>query len=220
MEHNFWIERWNKKEIGWHKEDFHPKLVELGEAIFKQGSAVFVPLCGKSKDMIWLAQQGYSVVASEISEIAIKEFFAELELQPEIIQMDSFSCYQNGPYKIFVGDFFELKPSHLTGCEGWYDRASLIALPEHMRAAYATKLMQLFNPGNKALVISLTYPDGFRKGPPFSVGVDELPRLWPNIEKLEHLCSAPTDLLGRRSNHSETASNNNQVEEHYFEFTV
>jgi len=220
MEHEFWLERWQNKEIGWHKENFHSKLVELGKSIFEEGSTIFVPLCGKSKDMIWLAQQGYKIIGSELSQIAVEEFFAEQNLQPKINQVDGFSCYQNGPYKIFVGDFFELKAEYFEDCMAWYDRASLIALPENMRKKYAVKLIQLFRPGSKALVISLTYPDGFRNGPPFSVSVDELPKLWPDVEKLEYLCSAATDLLGRKSQHSETASNNNQVEEHYFELTV
>ncbi len=118
MEHDFWLARWQNKEIGWHKEDFHPKLVELGNSIFKQGSTVFVPLCGKSKDMVWLAQQGFNVVGSEISQTAVEAFFDEQKLQPKIHFVDGFSYYKSGPYLIILGDFFELKAAQLECCSG------------------------------------------------------------------------------------------------------
>ncbi len=38
---------------------------------------VFVPLCGKSIDMLWLVQQGFAVTGCEISELAVEQFFTE-----------------------------------------------------------------------------------------------------------------------------------------------
>ena len=43
---------------------------------------VFVPLCGKSLDMVWLAQQGHRVIGAELSQRAIDDFFAERGLAP------------------------------------------------------------------------------------------------------------------------------------------
>ena len=39
-----------------------------------EGSEVIVPLCGKSLDMLWLAEQGYSVVGLEMVEEAVMAF--------------------------------------------------------------------------------------------------------------------------------------------------
>ena len=39
--------------------------------------SVFVPLCGKSLDMVWLLEQGFSVTGCEISELAVQQFFTE-----------------------------------------------------------------------------------------------------------------------------------------------
>lgn len=47
-----------------------------------QGSRVFVPLCGKSLDMIWLAQQGHEVIGVELSPVAVEDFFRENGLNP------------------------------------------------------------------------------------------------------------------------------------------
>ncbi len=41
------------------------------------GSRVLVPLCGKSVDLLWLVGQGCDVTGVELSEIAVRAFFAE-----------------------------------------------------------------------------------------------------------------------------------------------
>jgi thiopurine S-methyltransferase len=64
--------------------DFHQQAVNQLLTRFWQrpqhgrGSRVFVPLCGKSLDMIWLAQRGYEVIGVELSPIAVRAFFLEL----------------------------------------------------------------------------------------------------------------------------------------------
>ncbi|XP_014680650.1 PREDICTED: thiopurine S-methyltransferase-like, partial [Priapulus caudatus] len=42
---------------------------------------VFVPLCGKSADVHWLSTLGYQVLGVECSEIAVKAFFEEQNIQ-------------------------------------------------------------------------------------------------------------------------------------------
>ena len=39
--------------------------------------SVFVPLCGKSLDLLWLHQQGHVVLRIESSELAVNDFFVE-----------------------------------------------------------------------------------------------------------------------------------------------
>jgi len=224
MTNDFWLQRWKNQQIGWHKNDFHPKLVALGETIFKQGSSVFVPLCGKSKDMLWFANQGYQVIGCELSKIAVDTFFSELNLPAVISKKGQFNCYQSGPYTIYQGDFFALPPEYLSRCNGWYDRASLIALPQSMRQNYALKLLELFKPGSKALVVSLSYQSESKKGPPYSVTPSEVKSLWPNVKQLTHLATTPTTLSGSKSS-SEQPSNAlendiSHVEEHVFELTI
>ena len=56
MELTFWHERWQKKETGFHQ----PAVNELLQLYWPRlgveaGAKVFVPLCGKSLDMVWLA---------------------------------------------------------------------------------------------------------------------------------------------------------------------
>jgi len=67
MDKNFWIERWKKKEIGFHLNDYHDFLKKYGEFYFKDVSNVFIPLCGKSKDILWFYHFGKTVVGIEKS---------------------------------------------------------------------------------------------------------------------------------------------------------
>ena len=61
---------------------------------------VFVPLCGKSVDMLWFAKQGLDVIGIELSEIAVTQFFAENDLQATVSlhpSTSSLTCYQTEP---------------------------------------------------------------------------------------------------------------------------
>ena len=75
MEHRFWHKKWETNELGFHQDDFNPVLVRHWAGLdIPGGSKVFVPMCGKSKDMLWLAGQGYDVIGVELSEIARAHF--------------------------------------------------------------------------------------------------------------------------------------------------
>ena len=92
---------------------------------------MFVPLCGKSLDMIWLAEQGYEVIGVELSPIAVKAFFNENHLRPVKRQLCDFTLWQHGNISILCGDYFSLTKGHLGHIDIVYDRAALTALPEH-----------------------------------------------------------------------------------------
>ncbi|KAJ8302290.1 hypothetical protein KUTeg_021277 [Tegillarca granosa] len=48
---------------------------------------ILLPLCGKTRDIKWLWEQGFTVVGVEVSEIAIKDFFAENDIKYEVSQI-------------------------------------------------------------------------------------------------------------------------------------
>ena len=47
---------------------------------------MLVPLCGKSKDMLWLAAAWPQHTRQKLSETAVREFFEEFGVTPEISQ--------------------------------------------------------------------------------------------------------------------------------------
>ncbi len=179
MKHDFWHERWARNEIGFHNKDINPFLLRHWAALdASTNDSIFVPLCGKSVDLIWLAQQCNKVFAVELSQQAVEDFFAENKLTPVMTEHENFSiyCYEN--LQIFCGDFFQLQANDLTDCNVIYDRASLIALPPQMRQQYVTKLDELFQRPHKRLLITLEYDQQLMSGPPFSVPKHDVSHLF------------------------------------------
>ncbi len=85
MTPDFWHQRWLKGETGWHQEEINPHLQTYWPPPgVEANTGVLVPLCGKSRDMLWLAGEGYRVLGVEISPLGVEAFFAENGLNPEI----------------------------------------------------------------------------------------------------------------------------------------
>ena len=188
MEPEFWIERWQRNEIGFHQDRINPYLEQFwGDLIAGSHSQVFVPLCGKSQDMVWLRKRGHSVVGVELSLIAVENFFVEQQIVPARCEIDGLILFESQGYKIYCGDYFALKSQHLSQVHAAYDRASLVALPPPLRARYAQHLAQILTPGTQILLVALDYPAQQMQGPPFSVNDAEVRALYGDMFTVQSL---------------------------------
>lgn len=169
MDAHFWHQKWQANDIGFHEQTTNPALsrhfARLGLA---PGSRILVPLCGKSQDMLWLADQGYEVVGVELSTLAVEQFFSEAGLTPSVSNAGVHQCYQVGNITVLVGDIFALTPVTLGPVAGIYDRAALVALPDTMRLQYTRHLTSLTGQAPQ-LLITFDYDQHAMPGPPFSV---------------------------------------------------
>ena len=198
MHHDFWHERWRTGQTGFHQQAVHPFLERWWPTIgVRQGARVYVPLCGKSLDMAWLAERGHTVVGSELSRIAIDEFFASQSLQPTLDARDGFTRHSAGPYEILEGDALALTPAITGPLDAVYDRAALVALPPEMRTPYFESLAGLMPRGARGLVVSFEYPQEMKGGPPFSVETAEILQLCGGrfsvqaLERVDILAESP-----------------------------
>lgn len=188
MEKEFWHERWALGEIGFHRSSIHPFLVHFFDRMeVSRGDKVFVPLCGKSLDMLWLQQQGVEVVGVELSATAVEAFFAEQGIEASRRSEGTFDIYQSEGIRLFCGDLFSLERDDLDGAVVFYDRASLVALPPSMRQGYADKIAQLIPAGGKGLLVSYDYDQAQRPGPPFAVPFAEVAKLFGSAFDMELL---------------------------------
>lgn len=178
MDPSFWHARWQANEIGFHQQEINPHLQRFWPPLGVTGGTVFVPLCGKSRDMLWLASQGHRVLGVEISPIAASAFFSENGLDVEPMQEARFVRRQIAELTLLEGDFFDLTPAHLDGVTAVYDRASLIALPPPMRERYAAHMAALLPSGTPLLLVTLDYPQPEMDGPPFAVSAAEVAALF------------------------------------------
>ncbi|HEY1742604.1 MAG TPA: thiopurine S-methyltransferase [Granulicella sp.] len=176
MEESFWHQKWERNEIAFHQREANPLLVKyFGDLSLPKGSRVFVPLCGKTRDIHWLLSQGYQVAGAELSQLAVEQLFADLGVEPNITAVDSLSRYSANNIDIFVGDIFGLSRSLLGQIDAIYDRAALVAFPEPMRDRYAVHLVDITDHAPQ-LLISYEYDQRLLDGPPFSVSDDEVIR--------------------------------------------
>ena len=62
MDSDFWHQKWEQGEIGFHESQVNPVLVGNLESLnLTKGSRLFLPLCGKTHDIAWLLAQGYRI---------------------------------------------------------------------------------------------------------------------------------------------------------------
>ena len=189
MDHDFWQQRWRDNQIGFHQERPTPLLAEHWPSLdVAPGAQVFVPLAGKSLDLLWFAAQGYRVLGVELSQLAVGQFFAEHGLTPESSESRYGRHYRAGEVELICGDAFALDAEALAGCDAVFDRAALIALPPDMRPRYVRELYARLPHGCRGLLITLEYPPGEKQGPPFAVPEAEVRELYArdwDVEVLE-----------------------------------
>jgi thiopurine S-methyltransferase len=151
------------------------------------GSEVFVPLCGKSLDLLWLYQQGHKILGVEVSELAVDSFFSENGLTYNRFEKDGFQYYQVERLAILQGDFFNLTADHLKDVQGVFDRASLVALPIDLRQRYSQHLKNILPDQVKFLLVTFEYDQEQMNGPPFSVNEAEVLALYQETYEIKRL---------------------------------
>lgn len=188
MEPGFWHQRWERAEIGFHKQEINVHLQQFWHRLeLGAGQRVFVPLCGKSLDLLWLAGEGHPVTGVELSPVAVEAFFQENDLRPRRWGEGAFEIWEVDEIRVLLGDFFALEPRHVADCAGVYDRASLIALPPAMRERYVRHLDAILPPGMRVLLVTMEYDQSVLAGPPFAVGEAEVRALYEATHEVELL---------------------------------
>jgi len=189
MDSSFWHQRWEKNEIGFHEGKPNQFLVKhFPELSVAKGSRIFVPLCGKTRDISWLLSRGYRVAGAELSQLAIEQLFMELGMQPEIATIDSVEQWSANNLDIFVGDIFTVSGKMLGPVDAVYDRAALVAFPVDLRTRYTAHLTEMTDKAPQ-LLICYEYDQRLIDGPPFSVSNQEVHRHYTTTYDLTLLSS-------------------------------
>ena len=162
----------------------------------KPKAAFLITLCGNSPDLVWLCEQGYTVVGSEISEKAVKEIFEKplngTAVPYAVTSKGNFKVYSatdGKDLKVYVGDFLELT-AEITGTfDAVWDSHGIVSLPITFHGAYAQKVCSLLKPGGKLLFSTVEYDiNELQSGPaPCPIPTDRLKELFPDNFDVELL---------------------------------
>ena len=159
QDNSLWLRMWqNEQTDEFHQTQVNSMLTRFWHGLhLKKNSRVLVPLCGKSRDMLWLAEQGCHVIGVELSPVAVKAFFQENQLKVKKKRLGNFTLWQSGVISIWCGDYFSLRSLQLGRIDCVFDRASLTALPAEIRSRYVDQLRALMSAD--ALIFLLTVED-------------------------------------------------------------
>lgn len=155
-DNQLWLQLWRNDEIDFHQKSVNHLLTQFWPKLeFNNSSRVFVPLCGKSLDILWLAEQGYQVIGIELSSIAVRDFFQENGLQPVKTRTKKFTLWQHGNISIYCGDYFKLSKKDLGHIDVVYDRAALTALPGDVRKSYVAQITRIISSHSKVFLLTI-----------------------------------------------------------------
>lgn len=207
------VQDWDEKfwkscsnDPSFHVRSPHKTLLKYYELVFKDNSKkrVLIPLCGKSLDMLHLAENGHDVVGVEFSHFAVKSFFEEnsLDYTKEII--GKFVVWKsNDPAKeitIYQGDFYEVDAETLGLFDVVWDRGSFTAINIVDRDLYTDIMFKLMKTSTQYLVQVCVYDGSLYGGPPHHVTEHAMKSTFGrkcNFEKLETIAVAPPAFIGK-----------------------
>jgi thiopurine S-methyltransferase len=194
LEPHFWDARWRSGQIGFHQSAVDRHLEKYWPQLGLDGHGrVFVPLCGKSLDLLWLLEREHSVVGVELSALALESFCTEHGIPARRRMLDHFDVYEAAGLELYRGDFYELSRDILGSFTAVYDRAALISWKPKLRARYVAHMTALTSPGTQTLLITMEYSQAQMTGPPFCVAADEVEHLYARDHAIEVL--AKDDVL-------------------------
>ncbi|WP_234052203.1 MULTISPECIES: thiopurine S-methyltransferase [unclassified Xanthobacter] len=191
MEADFWQARWANNQIGFHEGKTNAFLEKYFDRLaLPPGARVFVPLCGKTRDIAWLLSRGVKVAGAELCALAVAQLFEELGVEPTITAMGPLMRYAAPSIEIFQGDIFQLTADALGPVDAVYDRAALVALPAEMRRLYTRHILELTG-GVPQLLLVIAYDQSAADGPPFAVGGEEVHAHYDGAYTIAHLDCQP-----------------------------
>lgn len=178
----FWMSYWESDTVTWQAPVTSPWLERHLTAFLGDETAskkrVFVPLCGKSLDMLLLAEQGHHVIGAECSGIACSDFFTQNKIAGYVKETISQAekglppivCHKSTilPIELYECDIFHLTKDVIGGpVDAILDRAALVALhPSLIEDKYLPLLTSLLKPDTGRVLFASVSALPFPKAPP------------------------------------------------------
>ena len=160
MSNRIWKEMWKRNDIAFHQSQASPLLeTYISRLNLPEGATILVPMCGKSLDMSLLVAMGFRVLGIELSNVAIRAYFATANQKPSRQKVGRFIRWHAGNVELWCGDIFDLTAEDIGHIHLLYDNASLTALPAEDRAKYIEHFRNRLAPDGETLLITTESPE-------------------------------------------------------------
>jgi 2-polyprenyl-3-methyl-5-hydroxy-6-metoxy-1,4-benzoquinol methylase len=158
-----WEARFKADDAPWERQGVHPALIDwIDSGVLKPGQTVLTPGCGRSEEPVFLAQQGLSVIATDIAPSAIawqKARFESAGVTAQAIETDALAW----------------RPE--TRVDVLYEQTFLCAIHPKKREAYEAMAHASVKPGGVLLALFMQKSE--LGGPPYGCGLDAMRALFP-----------------------------------------
>ncbi|XP_045158980.2 probable thiopurine S-methyltransferase isoform X2 [Mercenaria mercenaria] len=187
-----WIDAWASGRTDFHQST-HDRFLDLKEAEVFEGKtkSVFMPLCGKSLDILWMYNHGHTVCGVEIAELAIQQFFEEHGIEFEVKTLENIGKLyksKDDRLQLYVADLFEMTPELCGQFDIIFDSKSFVAINKSDRQKYVNVLLSLMKTDGKYYLSAFDYDQSVWPGPPHSTPGEVVNSCYSdrcNIELLE-----------------------------------
>lgn len=172
---DYWKSKWNRGQPSWQLDGITKLLQKNKEVVLadKGNAQVFIPLCGKAKELKWFYDLGHRVVGVEFIEDSARDFFSENGLDYERTTCPITKCqvFQNsdGRLRIFTCSIFDFKRECAGAMDIVWDRAAFSAINEEDRGRYSDVLKSLLASAYSYWLCVPVYDAPWYKGNPRSV---------------------------------------------------
>ncbi len=170
MEIKMWEQAWEDRNIGFHQSEYNKIMTEHFDKIDLKDKTILIPLAGKTSDILYFLRKGACVVAVEVVQSAVEEFFNDNKMTFEKKE----NLYLSNNLLFYCDDFFKAHEYINKEIDYIYDRASNVALPRELRQKYYKTISKLVHNKTDFLIISFKHNGPLDFGPPFSIPVDEI----------------------------------------------
>jgi len=189
----YWQARWSTGQSQWHSDKPHQYLVKYIDKL-TEGDAkirIFLPLCGKAGDLMWLYKAGHTVLGVEGVPFVVEQFFRENKVEHEKTYMQDINGWKfkskDGRLTVYACDFFRLTPGILGPIDAVYDRGALEAITPQDRQQYVQVMRQLLGPQFRYILNAYEYDDTLFQGPPRNLPRDEVFNLFADFCEVDIL---------------------------------
>lgn len=165
---NFWSQVWQEGTIRFHQKDYNSQMMSFFKNIDLKNKTIFIPLAGKTKDIMYFLERGAHVTAIEFVEQAIVDFFQD----NEILYTKTGNLYHCENLNFYAMDFFDFKTDKKFNV--LYDRASQVVFSEASRPLYYKHISSLITSESIVFIGSIDHEGPKEYGPPYKISKEEI----------------------------------------------